>query len=220
MEQTKKKLTFLQKVENFWYYYKWWVILGVIFLIGIIAGMRFISENTKEKPSDVNVFSVFANVLTADDYNIDERLKDYIIDVNEDGSKDVALNTYYITEKQTSSDDQLAKGQFESELSKCSGGVMLFDIPNLNLFLNKDIFEPIENYIDISQIPQENIVYKDDVAVAVRLEKSKILTDMKFIVDQVYVSVMFLPDEPSDEDLERNENAKIIVSKLLEKTTE
>lgn len=220
MEETKKKLTFLQKVENFWYYYKWWVILGVIFLIGIIVGMRFVSENTKQKPSDVNVFSVFANVLTADDYNIDERLKDYIIDVNQDGSKDVALNTHYITEKQTSSDDQLAKGQFESELSKCSGGVMLFDTPNLNAFLSKDIFEPIENYIDISQIPKENIVYKDDVAVAVRLEKSQILTDMKFFVDQVYVSVMFLPDEPSEEDLKKNENAKIIVSKLLEKTTE
>ena len=58
---------------------------------------------------------------------------------------------------------------------------------------------------------------KDGVAVAVKLTESKILRDMKFIVDEVYAGVMFIPDGADDVTLKTRENTKIAIEKLLEK---
>ena len=142
---------------------------------------------------------------------------EFIPDVNGDGQQKVVFKPYFITEKGTSDSDKVTKSEFEMNLQNCYGDVMLFDVPSLNSYIKKDIFAPIGDYVDLSEIPQEDIVYRGDVAVAVKLSGSKILSDMHFIIDEVYASVMFVPDDADDATLATRENARTAIEKMLEK---
>lgn len=216
MKNTKKKSKFLEKLENFWYYYKWWVILGAVFLIGIIVGINFVSSMSKEDAGDLKIVSVFAHPLTAKEYDINERVIDCLEDINGDGNVNAILKQFYITEEQKNDNDQIAKSQFESLLSSGDGDVMLFDEPNLEVYIKKDIFKPLDNLEFLSEIPKEHIIYQNGVPVAVKLERSKILIDMGFIIDEVYAGVMFVPDEPSEETVKSRQSAEVVLKKLLE----
>ena len=217
MNEEKKKLTFWQWIENFWYYYKWRVITALLLVVVIVIGADFIDNNTDDTVYDLTVLSVFAHPLTAEEYDMDNYLKDITKDANGDGVCNTVLRPYYITEKHTSESDLLSEGQFEACLKKAVGDVMILDVPNLNFYLKKDIFEPIDKYVDLSTIPAEDIVYKNDIPVAVKLRDSKILKDMAFIIDEIYASVVFVPDDADDVTLNSRQNAKDAILKLLEK---
>lgn len=218
MSEAKKKMTFWQKVDNFWYYYKWWVIAGIFVVFGFWCLLFLLQGQTTDKTGDLTVLSVYAHPLTSEEYDLDNRLKEYVTDVNGDSEKKVVFKPYYITEKGTSETDQLTRGEFEMHLQNCYGDLIIFDELSLNNYLKKDIFAPIGDYIDLSQIPQEDIVSRDGVPVAVKLSGSKMLSDMHFIIDEIYVSVMFLPDNADENVLATRENAKIAIEKLLVKT--
>lgn len=217
MSESKKKMTFLQRLDNFWYYYKWWVIAGVFVIFGIFCLSQLIKTQTKDTSGDLTVLSVYAHPLTSEEYDLDKRICDFITDVNGDGEKKVVFNPYFITEKGTSQSDMVTKSEFEMNLQECYGDVMLFDEPSLDNYLKKDIFAPIGDYVDLSEIPEDDIIYRGDVAVAVKLSESKILADMHFIVDEVFACVMFIPDNADETTLACRENAKIAIGKLLEK---
>ena len=216
MENAKRKSKFLEKLENFWYYYKWWVILGVIFLMGIIVAVNFVSSLTEDEAGDLKIVSVFSHPLTANEYDIEKRVTDCIEDINGDGATNAVLKQYYITEEQKTNDDQVAKGQFEALLRAGNGDVMIFDEPNLEAYIKKDIFKPLDNSEFLSDIPEEYIVYQNDIPVAVKLEKSKILIDMGFIIDEVYAGIMFVPDNPAEETVKSRQSAELVLKKLLE----
>lgn len=215
MSETKRKLGFWESIENFWYYYKWWVVLGVLLALGIWLGVWYASTTVDDTSGDLTVVSLFAHPLTSEEYDIDRRLAGVVADANGDGESKVVLKPYYITEKKTSESDQVSKEQFEAGLQKCYGDLLILDEPSLDSYLPKDIFEPIGNYVDLSQIPEEDIVYRGDVPVAVKLTNSKVLSDMRFIIDEVYVSVMFIPDNASEKTLACRENAKDAIAELL-----
>lgn len=216
MNEEKRKLTFWQSVENFWYYYKWRVFFVILLIVTVYLSVQLFKDNTKELPRDMTVVSVFAHPLTAEDYDIDKRLEKIVADVNSDGSKDVVLSQYYITESRSTDNDLVSLEQFEAHLKNAKGDLLLFDEVNLAFYLSKDIFEPIDSYVDLSGIPAENIITKNGVPVAVKLEKSKTLSEMGFIIDKVYASVMFLPDGADDTVIKTRENTKHAILKLLE----
>lgn len=220
MGEAKRKMTFLQWVENFWYYHKWKVIAGVLLVIALWAGITFYIDTLKksEETGDITVVSVFSGAYTHKKMNLEERLADSIKDVDGDGEISVNYTAHYIGTRDTD-EDKVAQAQFEQGLSKCYGDIMLFDETRLDDYIKKDIFEPIENYVDLSNIPQEDIVKRNDVAVAVRLTNSKLLRDMDFAID-VYVSVVFIPDDADEKLLASRENAKGAIAKLLEQSEE
>jgi len=161
--------------------------------------------------------SLYAHPLTSEDYDLDRRLNEFVPDVNGDGQQKVVFKPYFITEKGTSESDQITRGEFEANLQNCYGDMILFDVPSLNNYIKKDIFAPIGDYVDLSKIPESDIMYRGDVAVAVKLSESKILSDMHFIIDEVYASVMFVPDDADETVLATRGNTKAIIEKLLEK---
>lgn len=217
MSETKRKMTFLQRLDNFWYYYKWWVIIGIVVLFGIWCFTFILQNQVKDTTGDLTVLSVYAHPLTSEEYDPDRRLRDFIPDTNGDGEQKVVFKPYFITEEGTSQIDMVTKGEFELNLQECFGDMMLFDKPSLDNYIKKDIFAPIGDYVNLSEIPESDIVYRGDVAVAVKLSGSKILSDMHFIIDEVYACVMFVPDDASDATLATRENTKIAIDKLLEK---
>ena len=217
MSETKKKMTFWQRLDNFWYYYKWWVIAGVFVLFGLWCLSQLLQGQVKDTSGDLTVLSVYSHPLTSEEYDLDRRICDVIPDTNGDGEQKVVFNPYFITEKGTSQSDMVTTSEFEMNLQNCYGDMILFDKPSIDNYIKKDIFAPIGDYVDLSKIPKEDVIYRGDVAVAVKLSESKILSDMHFIIDEVYASVMFIPDDASEEIYATRENAKIAIAKLLEK---
>ncbi len=217
MSEEKKSFTFLQRLENFWYYNKLWVILGIFFVLACILVCQVFVEPTDDNIYDLTIESVFSHPMTTEEYDLDKRLQESIQDVNNDGKDDIKSNFFYITEERKNDNDYISQGQFETEMKNAKGDLLIFDEPNLNIYLKKDIFAPIEDYIDLSHIPEENIIYRGDIPVAVKLAESKLLSDMKFITDEVYAGVVFTPDNADETTLKSRNNAKIAIEKLLEK---
>ncbi len=213
----KKKMTAFEAIDNFWYYHKWKVIAVIALVLGALAVKGFINANTDNRDYDFVAISVFARPMTTGDYTLDKQLESVVTDI--DGNGDLAIKTpgYYITEGATGDNDRLSISQFEAAMSEAEGDIILFDRTNLERFLPKDFFADISDYVDLSQISEEDIVYRNDVPVAVRLSDSKALTDMNFVIDDIYVSVMFTPDEADEKILASRNLAKSAIEKLIEK---
>ena len=216
MSEEKSKLTFWQSVENFWYYYKWRVLVVILLLLAIRVAIPLFADKTKTT-GDLTIVSVLSHPLTAEEYNIDKKLQETVNDTNADGVVSAVLRPYYITETRTSDEDLMSQAKVDIHLKNAQGDLLIFDKPNLDFYLKKDIFAPLDNFVDLSSIPQEDIIYQNGVAVAVKLSESKILRGMSFIIDEVYASVMFIPDNADEVTYKSRENTKRAIEKLLER---
>lgn len=218
MSEQKRKLTFKERIENFFYYYKWPVIFGILVVLVLSMYLPALVDNEKDSVGDLTVLSVFAHPLTAEEYDIDQRINDVIKDIDGDEEKSVLSKLFFITEKRSGDNDIISEAQLDEQLKVARGDLLVFDAPNLAYYLKKDIFAPLEDYVDLSAIPDEDIIKKDGVAVAVKLTKSKVLSDMRFIIDEVYAGVLFLPDDADDLTLNSRKNTTFAINKLLEKS--
>ncbi len=218
MNESKRKLSFWETIDNFWYYHKWKVVAAIAVVVGIWAAISYTSGfKGDEKPHDLSIVSVFARPLSTEDYNYADVLGESIRDIDNNGEKHIKTDSFYITEGGDGQNDQLSIAQFENTLAYSRSDLILLDKTNLDRFISKDFFEPISEYVDLSGIPKDDIVSRNGIPVAVRLSDSKALLDMGFIVDSVYASVMYIPENATDEIILSRENTKAVIKKLLEK---
>lgn len=214
-KKKKEKGFVLSSLENFWYYYKRPFLGGIlIFFVVIIAMMHFTEV---EEPSDATVLSVFARPLTTQEYEFQSRLENVIEDADENGTKQISTNSLYITEDGTSDEDSQAISRLENIMAYAQADLVLMDGTNFERFRSKDFLEPLENYVDISQLDSENLVYRDGKAVAVRLKDSKQLLDMQFMIDDVYAGIMFVPEEHAEHLEIQRKNAASMLLELSKK---
>lgn len=76
-------MTFKQKIENFWYHYKWHTIITVFFIItGLVC---LVQCTSKEKPDDQALLYVNQNLLDNAANDLSEKLCDYTEDYNGNG---------------------------------------------------------------------------------------------------------------------------------------
>ena len=217
MKNKNKEKGFLAaSIENFWYYYKWPFLGGIVIFFAVFIGLTMM-EDTK-KPSDVEVLSVFARPLTMQEYEFQRPLSDTIDDIDGNGEKTIFMNSLYISEGGKSDNDKIATSKFSSTISYAQGDLILMDKCNIDRFSPKDFFAPLEAYVDISEFNEEDLYFRDGVAIAVRLADSQILTDMQFIIDNIYAGIMFVPDEDGEHLKARRENAAKMIKKLTIKT--
>ena len=214
---SERKMTFWEKIDNFWYYHKWKLVAISFLVAGIYVAIGYINANTDNKEYDFCLTSVFARPMTPEEYAPDKYLDGIVYDIDQNGEVAVKTGNYYITETADGDNDRMLQGQFEGDLANAKGDVILFDKTNLDRYIKKDIFADISEYMDLSSIPEEDIVYRKDIPVAVRLSDSKILTDMKFVIDNIYVSVMFTPDDADDKILASRALSKQVIEKFIEK---
>lgn len=215
MAEKKEKGFLLSSLENFWYYYKWPFLGGiVIFFVVIIAMINF---SYVEEPSDAGVLAVFARPLTTQEFEFQTRMEDVIEDADGNGTKRVSTNALYITEGGKSDEDSLATSKFENIIAYAQADLVLMDGTNFERFKQKDFLEPLENYVDVSQLAGEDLVYRDGKAVAVKLTDSKQLLDMQFFIDDVYAGIMFVPEEGAQSLEIQRKNAANILLALSEK---
>ena len=216
MKNKNKEKGFLAaSIENFWYYYKWPFLGGILIFFAVLIGLTMM-EDTK-KPADVEVLSVFARPLTMQEYELQGPLSDVIDDTDKNGEKTIFMNSLYISEGGKSDNDQIATSKFSSAIAYAQSDLILMDKTNIDRFSKKDFFAPLEDYLDLSAFDEEDLYYRDGVAVAVRLSDSQILTDMQFIIDNVYAGIMFVPNEAEDTLTVRRESAAEMIQKLSAK---
>ena len=87
VEEMKSSLG--SKMSNFWYFYKWQTIVGVILVIGIIVSLLQLADNTTP---DAAIMYVGPSYLTVTDKKtIGESAQTYMIDYNGDGEKVLTL---------------------------------------------------------------------------------------------------------------------------------
>ena len=211
----KEKGFIAASLENFWYYYKWPFIGGIVLFFAVLIFMSSVTDTSV--PTDVDVVSVFARPLTMQEYEFQSRLQDEISDVDNDGSKTIGTEGLYISEPGKSDNDLMNKNKFEAKIVYAQGDLVLMDGVNMERFSPKDLWAPLTDYVDISAFPKEDIYYRDGVPVAVRLSDSKVLTDMQFIIDDVCAGIMFVPEELKDTAPARREKAAKMLLKLTEK---
>lgn len=76
-------MTFKQKIENYWYHYKWHTIIIVFFIItGLVC---LVQCSTKEQPDDKALLYVNQNLLDNAANDLSDKLGGYIEDYNGNG---------------------------------------------------------------------------------------------------------------------------------------
>lgn len=213
----KKELTFWQKVENIWYYNKLFIIAGTVLSIIFVAGLFALISEYRERPTDLRLCTIYSDATTFEDYTIAQKLADSLQDINGDDKIEIKYTDYYIIPGSQTDDNMMSQGRFEATLEACMSDIMLFDKTNLDAYIKKDIFSPIGDYLDLSTISDEDIIYRNDIAVAVKLSDSKLLKEVNYNTDEIYMSVLFLPENADEKTLAYRQNTKIAVNKLIEK---
>ena len=184
MSKKKEKGFIRSSLENFWYYYKWPFLGGIVIFFGVIVFM--LTTTDTEEPSDVDITAIFARPLTMQEFTFQPYLESVVSDTDQDGTVRIQTEGLYITEGGNADNDIVSINKLDSAMAYGEGDLILLDGANLSRYQPKDFLAPLSDYVDVSQFAEENLIYRDGKAVAVRLRKSKILTDMQFIIDDVY----------------------------------
>ena len=212
MSKKKEKGFFLTSLENFWYYYKWPFLGGIVIFFGVIIFMLNMTET--EEPSDVDITAVFARPLTVQEFTFQPYVESVVSDADANGTIRVQTKGLYITEGGKTDTDLVSMNNFDSAMAYGEGDLVLLDGANLSRYQSKDFLASLSDYVDVSQFAEENLIYRDGKAVAVRLKNSKILTDMQFIIDDVYAGIMFVPEMQEEQVAARRENAAKVLLEL------
>ncbi len=213
--QQKEKSFLMASLENFWYYYKWPFIGGIVLFFAVLAFLTATADVSE--PTDADVAAVFARPLTTQEFEFQSRLGDVISDTDGDGETRVGTTSYYISEQGTSDNDVIAKSKFEAAIAYGEGDLVLMDGANMKRYSPKDLWAPLADFVDISQFAEEDLYYRDGVAVAVRLSDSAVLLDMQFIIDDVYAGIMYVPEVSQELYEARRENAAKMLLELVKK---
>lgn len=81
-----------KKLSNFWYYYKWYVLFGLLVLWAAFNFLLQIQENVE--PDATVSFVTMQPVPEAVQNSLQSLLSELVTDVNGDGKVEVAVNVY------------------------------------------------------------------------------------------------------------------------------
>lgn len=214
-KEQKEKSFLRASIENFWYYYKWPFLGGIVLFFAVLVAMTATTDMSE--PTDADVVAVFARPLTTQEFEFQSRLHGVVSDADGNGKVAIGTEGFYISDQGNSDNDSLAKSQFETEMAYARGDLVLMDGTNMKRFESKDLWAPLADYVDISQFAEEDLYFRDGVAVGVRLSDSKVLLDMQFIIDDVYAGIVFVPEEADETVAIRRENAANMIKELIKK---
>ena len=85
---------YFAKLKNFWYYYKWFVLIGIVFLaLIVIATVQYFK---KDEP-DIAIMYAGPTILSDDDCKkMTQSCENLIFDLNDDGTVSVSMKTFVL----------------------------------------------------------------------------------------------------------------------------
>lgn len=199
-----------KKMENFWYYHKFKVIVAIFAIVFIILGWNF----NDGEVSDLEIGYVIENhnfILEGEKFEeVKAEFESLIHDVDGDGeNKDVLFTA-------------LMGQRIELEFGIGISHILLLDKEILSVFIDNPFFEPLDRYvekynIDISDFPEVHTVpygTTEPKVYALPVKEMPLLLDIG-LPEDFYFTIRF-PKEKEKGDVMRVENAHIVLDYILD----
>ena len=213
-----EKIPFKKKWENYWYYYKFHTWAAIFLLFVLVVS---IAQCASIVPADVTIDLVTSTAVTDSQIKLGGVFDDVMIDVNEDGQKQLNIATLYLSELRDSEEDYAMMQKMMGELAAGEVTLFLFDKPNMEYYIKQDAFEPLGNLLDLTAY--ENIEGKllrregDDTVYGISLKGSQKLKELGFTMDDLYAFIHFIPEKSKNDErrMAQYDNAVAILQELL-----
>ncbi len=205
--------TLKQKLDNFWYYYKFHCILALIALAGIWLLIDF---NT-QPVSDLNVSLTSVGALSEGTINFNEALPGLISDANGDGMANITISRQFIGEDAEGKDSREHYSKLLNQLSEKGATLYIMDKLNFDRMIKKDAFSPLNEWMDVSAYG-DRVMYRDEIPIALSLKGSLVLKEMEMTDDDLYGLILFSRPEDADDTVTmmQYENAAKVLAALME----
>ena len=163
LDSDELKASLSSKFSNFWYFYKWQTIFGVIILIGIIAAVVQMSNTTEP---DAAVMYVGPSYLTVKDKEtIADTAQNYMIDYNDDGQKSFSLldvNIAVATPELAAYANQInaeAQKRFMTEVVAGDSLIYILEESFFRKLIEQDCLAKLTDVLDSGMIPENSEEY-------------------------------------------------------------
>lgn len=212
-DQPKRKMSFSEKIDNFFYHNKWWLGLSALTLI-ILAYV--IIDRATYVEADLTVLVNYNSVkFYEQSENIEEKLGEYVGDVNNDGQVKINVSYNPIVPTEDIVDPQV-------DMANRSKLVGTLQTTSIVLFISDDasreMIEP-SYMLDISkEFPNEEFIDGHCVYLKDTEFNSLIGADSLEINSDVYISLLNVPkiDKNDKKGMERYEAGYEALKKLIE----
>ncbi|MBE7048502.1 MAG: hypothetical protein E7393_03925 [Ruminococcaceae bacterium] len=215
-KETDRVNTWRDTIENFWYYHK---VAVIVIIIGILIVGVLVTQHSSRLVTDLNISLVTAEDLLEESINFNEALPGLIKDSNKDGEANITISYMLIGQDIEKEENANQLNSLEQQLMNNGATLFIVDSLNYDRLIKKDAFCPLDTFFDVA-LYQDQILYRNDEAIAFSLKGSKVLREMKFINDDLYALLLF--QRPGEEnDPVRNieyQNAVAVLSALLEQS--
>lgn len=208
-----------KKLENFWYYYKWHVIIGIVALF--LIGYSVYDAVTKIEP-DITVDCIMdtgMNYEITDKLTLDLKNNGGVNDNNGDGRIEVHMGHYQTGKDPSSATSQGSMTevvQLRMAVGDCS--LILTEPHILNLYAEQELFEDLTAIADEMNIPEDRRYMSEfGKVIAINIDNSEFLAKNDVITRECYAAIRVLNNDQLDnkEKIKQNENAKSIIKYII-----
>lgn len=154
---SRQSQTFKMRLDNFWFYHKWKVLVVILILCIAIIGVY---SCVHRENADLYVLFMTNGAYTSQQtYELSEKLKEYVDDVNGDGTKRVQIITISFSDV-LDRNDQTQQSTLTRLVGQIASGPALFyvfDNANFYALLDADVMalDKIDGICDNSQFAEE-----------------------------------------------------------------
>ena len=209
-------MSFKAKLENFWYYHKATVIVVTIV---VLAGILLVGELSKQVPSDLKISLVSADALSDGNINFNKALPGVIADIDDSGDAIITIERLFLSKSLSEDNAEATQQSLEAQLANKGATLFIVDRVNYDRLIKKDAFCPLNELMDLSTYG-DRVLYRGDTPIALHLTGSKVLSDMKFLSDDLYALVLFRrPGEENDPvQVAEYDNAVKVITELMKQS--
>lgn len=163
-----KELPFKERLINFWYYKKWWVISAVAIVLVLIMTVYEISTT----PQYDALVGIYTESLASEEVvsNIENAFAEYSNDINEDGSVTVSATSVAASRQYANEEATAAETKIMSELNSGTNDIYVVDKAYYDFLMGGVYAECFGEEYDLSLNPEfmEKIGYSGELYLLVR----------------------------------------------------
>lgn len=203
-----------EKLENFWYYNKMAVLLGLVALVFVILASMSFFVNSE---SDLKITMLTSVQQEEFALSLKPLLQEHLIDINGDNYIEVGVRDMLLNDELDAESSANVQKSMLSQMANRGATLFLFDKANYDLMVQKDAFCPLDQIISLEGL-EDRVLYRNDIPVALSLAGSKMVKEAGAVTEELYALILFRrPEDAENEKISKEyENAKIALELLLE----
>ncbi len=163
--------------ENFWYYYKWYIIIGLVVLVSVVI---IVADMFGKPKADFSMMYAgnMEGMGSVEGYALEDRFKPITSDVDGDGKHFVKSSVIYIDEKEKNSAESPMGIVLDAEL--IAGETTVFFISDylMGRFPQEEMYD-LSGFVEKYNIDESLVLRTESgIAYAVSLSQNPIFTEM------------------------------------------